>query len=29
MRIFPRFHRGESFLAPMSAESLAEASSEA
>ena len=29
MRIFPRFHRGESFVTPMSAESLAEASSDA
>lgn len=27
MRIFPRFHHGESFLAPLSAESLADASS--
>ncbi|MEY2570437.1 MAG: hypothetical protein QOE63_787 [Acidimicrobiaceae bacterium] len=28
MRIFPRFHRGESFATPMSAENLAEATAE-
>lgn len=29
MRVFPRFHRGESYLTPMSAERLAEATFEA